>query len=278
MIKTLFPTRNQLGEAPIWCAQRQALFWLDILNRELFMAYHVDSNPILTIRFLPIMITAMDILDEDHLIMAGLGGVYQYHIEKQELSLLAAFEHEPAGNRPNDGKMDGYGRFWFGTMDHQEKQYSGRLYCYQQGKIHPFHDDIGICNGFGWSPDHKIMYNGDSMRQEIYRYDYDADTGHISNKRLFISLKGEDIYPDGLCVDEEGYIWSAQWNGYRIIRYDPNGNMAQNIAMPIACPSSCVIGGKDNDKLFITSARKAFDAKELLTQPEAGALFMLNIK
>lgn len=40
-------------------------------------------------------------------------------------------------------------------------------------------------------------------------FDYDLDTGSVSSKRLFVKTSW-DGRPDGMCVDTEGYVWSAK--------------------------------------------------------------------
>ena len=204
--KEYIASRNALGESPIWRQATQCLCWLDILKRELFVAHCKNDGASydLSVYPLPIVMTAMDFLSDDMLIMVGLGGIYHYDLRTHHVTLHHAFIEEYSNNRPNDGKLDPYGRFWFGTMDNKEKDITGSLYSYHDGVQTKWQDNIGISNGFGWSPDGQYFYNCDSMKQEIYRYDYNGDNGHISNKRVFISLQNTEFFPDGLCVDHDG--------------------------------------------------------------------------
>jgi sugar lactone lactonase YvrE len=42
-------------------------------------------------------------------------------------------------------------------------------------------------------------------------YDFDAESGSIANRRPFVSLPPDGGgFPDGLTVDEQGFVWSAQ--------------------------------------------------------------------
>jgi hypothetical protein len=66
-------------------------------------------------------------------------------------------------------------------------------------------------------------YFTDSLVNHIHAYDY--DDGKVSNRRIFIDPlshgQPELSYPDGLCIDSEGGLWSA-----RLVcpRYRPEQN------------------------------------------------------
>ena len=63
-----------------------------------------------------------------------------------------------------------------------------------------------------------------------------------------------DGLPDGLTVDSEGCVWSAQWGGWRLTRYDPDGKVERVVKLPVPNPTSCVFGGPDLTDLYVTSA------------------------
>jgi sugar lactone lactonase YvrE len=80
----------------------------------------------------------------------------------------------------------------------------------------------------------------------IYAYDY-VD-GEITNRRVF--ARGQDhgllpnTFPDGLAIDSEGGIWTARWQGGRVSRYNPQGQIDFEIELPTAIvPTSCCFGG-----------------------------------
>jgi sugar lactone lactonase YvrE len=110
----------------------------------------------------------------------------------------------------------------------------------------------------------------------ILAYDFDPATGNISHRRAFVQVTEEGVLPDGLTVDSEGYVWSAQWGGWRVIRYDPSGRVDRVIELPaqqISCPA---FGGENLDELYITSAWSGLSAEAREKQPLAGALFRIK--
>jgi sugar lactone lactonase YvrE len=120
------------------------------------------------------------------------------------------------------------------------------------------------------------MYFTDSPRHTIYAYEYDAPTGVIGNRRILVHDPDEPGVPDGLTVDNEGFIWSARWGGWCLMRYDPDGKLERKIEMPVEFPTSCTFGGPNLDLLYITSAWTTLGEERKQEQPWAGDLFCLQ--
>ena len=105
---------------------------------------------------------------------------------------------------------------------------------------------------------------------------FDVGTGAVENKRPFIVVPEEDGSPDGMTVDGEGCLWVAHWDGWRVVRYDPDGTIERVIEMPVQRPTSCMFGGADLSVLYITSATMLIEPDDLAKQPMAGNLFALQ--
>lgn len=43
----------------------------------------------------------------------------------------------------------------------------------------------------------------------------------IGNRRSVYRLEKEEQIPDGMCIDADGKLWVACYNGGRVIRLDP---------------------------------------------------------
>ena len=88
-----------------------------------------------------------------------------------------------------------------------------------------------------------------------------------------LRFKGQPGAPDGSCVDAEGFIWNAQWNGRRVVRFAPDGRLDHIIEMPVLNPTCVAFGGAELDTLYITTARYLMTAEQLAADPQSGALF-----
>jgi L-arabinonolactonase len=102
------------------------------------------------------------------------------------------------------------------------------------------------------------MYFTDSPRYTIYKFDFEAATGNISNRQVFATIDHfeheKKAEPDGLVVDVEGYVWSALWCASKVVRFSPTGQVVREILFPalrVSCPAFC---GKDMDELIVTTA------------------------
>jgi D-xylonolactonase len=248
-IEKLAEENAVVGEGPIWNADEQKLIWTDIQTGRLF-AYDPASGG------------NEQIHDGFNIggLMQNQGGGYLCFIwdgvvlwkSDEQWARLQPAEHEGELLRFNDviAAPDGsaFGGTYFGDK-------LGKLYHFgKDGSVQVVEEGIGCSNGMGFSPDQKTMYFTDAAAREIYAYDFDAATAAMSNKRLCAKIAAEDGVPDGLTVDAEGYIWSANWFGACIIRFDPDGKEERRIATPAKQTSSVMFGGKDLDELYFTSA------------------------
>jgi sugar lactone lactonase YvrE len=196
---------------------------------------------------------------------------------------FAAFEPvmHPDGDRPgnrfNDAKCDPRGRLWAGTMDDEEREASGRLYCVNDLKTaRRFKDNVNLSNGLGWSPDGRTMYFVETLRSVIWAYDYNVDDGAATNERVFATVPSSDGWPDGICVDAEGCVWLAHWGGWRLTRFTPDGRVDRVLKVPVPQVTSCAFGGAGLDTLYITTAAIGLDAIALAAAPLAGSLFAVQ--
>jgi sugar lactone lactonase YvrE len=117
------------------------------------------------------------------------------------------------------------------------------------------------------------MYHNDSALQVTYLFDLD-EAGNASNRRTFLQFGEGDGYPDGMTVDAEGCLWIAFWDGWSVRRFSPEGELLDRIDVPVARPTSCVFGGADLDRLYISSASIGLSPEDKAAQPYAGGLFV----
>lgn len=111
----------------------------------------------------------------------------------------------------------------------------------------------------------------------VYAFDYDAETGEISNQRTAFAIPPGTGGPDGCCIDSEGNVWVAQWGGSRVVAYRPaDGSILAEVHLPAAHVSSVTFGGPGLKDLYITTAKEHLSAEQLAAQPHAGNSFIVR--
>jgi D-xylonolactonase len=261
-----------LGEGPVWVASETALYWLDIKGRKIFRL----NEDGLTEWPTPMRVGSIAPRQGGGFVAGTENGIALIDLNANRFEIIVDPEQHLPHNRFNDGKVDRRGRFWAGTMDDLESEATGTLY-----RIDPdlgctaVDSDYRITNGPAFSPDGRIMYHNDTARQVVYAFDLSED-GSAHSRRVFLQFGPGDGHPDGLTVDANGCLWIAFWGGWCVRRFSPQGERIDTIKLPVSQPTSCAFGGRDLDRLYVTSASGGLDESQLKMQPNAGGLFMFT--
>ncbi|MGH1489597.1 MAG: SMP-30/gluconolactonase/LRE family protein, partial [Acidimicrobiales bacterium] len=70
----------------------------------------------------------------------------------------------------------------------------------------------------------------------------------------------------------EGGVWSAKWDGSRVVRHAPDGSTTLVVQSPANRPTSCAFGGPNLDILYVTTARAGLSDAELSKTPAGSVL------
>jgi sugar lactone lactonase YvrE len=271
------PVRNILGEGPVWDAREQVLYWVDITGKILHQ-YTPGTNNLRTWD-VPDEFSSYALRETEPGIISGTRDGFCFYDPATEAFEMFAFPEKPLpSNRMNDGKCDPRGRFWCGSI-HEVSDPSLRQPIASMYRVDPdrtvtkVRGGIKTSNGFAWSPDGRTMYFTDTPTLKILAFDYDLDSGTLSNERVFATVPPGNGRPDGAAVDVEGCVWSAHFAGWKVTRYSPAGEILKVLDLPVANVTSCAFGGHDMSTLFITTANEDLTEEELKQQPLAGGLF-----
>lgn len=274
-----------LGESPMWHPHEQVLYWCDIPGRALNRLNPVSGE--FQQWAFPCEPASVAPFQDGTLLLAMRDGLWRFDPIRGERTLLASPPYEPAAERFNDGKCDPAGRFWVGTIYEPRDPALAALYCFEGGKLQRRADGITVSNGLAWSPDGLTQYWSDTKAHTIYAFDSDPATGAIANRRVFASFPlkqaGQDLStyggrPDGAAVDAQGCYWVAMFEGQRLLRLSPGGEVLNEVQLPVRCPTMPCFGGKDLRSLFITTARENRPQAELEAQPWAGHVLQLRVE
>ncbi|GBP54107.1 Regucalcin [Eumeta japonica] len=199
------------------------------------------------------------------------------------VKVLGEVDHDVTGTNINDGKADPRGRLFAGTRCELEPDFDlvkndGSLYrIVGSSTPEKLCDKIRFSNGLTWDLDEKAFYYIDSLDYAIRRYDYDVNTGNISNMRYVFDLKKNNMKggPDGMTIDTEGNLWIALMGESCVIKIDPrNGKLLQTVTVPVKNVTSVTFGGPNLDVMFLTTANLELNGGVL--EPPAGAVFKVT--
>jgi D-xylonolactonase len=274
-IRCVWSLAAQLGEGPCWSASEQALWFVDIKGRHIHRFRPEGSER--RSWAAPDQVTFLLPRVAGGFVVGLPGRLASFTPETGEFATLAAIEPELPRNRTNDACLDAAGRLWFGTMDDQETEPRGRLYCWDgTAQPQPRDDGYVITNGPAFSPDGRTFYHTDTQRRVVYRFDVGPD-GELSAKSLFIEIPAHAGWPDGSVVDSAGCIWIALYGGWGLRRYSPQGQLLETVSLPCASVTKLTLGGTDLKTAFVTTARKGLSPEDLSAQPLAGGLFTFEV-
>ncbi|WP_445193946.1 SMP-30/gluconolactonase/LRE family protein [Sphingomonas sp. Tas61C01] len=274
-LRCVWPGPCRLGEAPVWDHRIGVLHFVDLKRG----AIHSLSSggEVGTLR-LGGLATALSLTSSPRILLCATdAGIERVSLDTGARQVVFGPIATGGAMRTNDGACDARGSFWIGVMDDSERSFEGTLYRLRAGEgPEPKLEHVGVSNGLGWSPDGSVFYFTDSLRREIYRFAFDEGTGDLGGRELFARFPEGTGAPDGLAVDEEGYVWSAIWDGWRIVRFAPDGSVDREVAVPVPRPTSLAFGGSGLTDLYVTSATIGLSPADLDAAPLSGALFVLD--
>lgn len=275
--KLEFLYEASLGESPLWHAEHKALYFVDINNFKI-ISYNPNNKNINNEWIFDSYISTIVKFGKDALIGAVHNSFIQLSISTGTKNVIQRLDFGNENLRFNEGKCDSKGRIWYGVMDLNGKKNAGDFNRRNKdSSINRMISNQSIPNGFCWSLDNNYLYYIDSVDKCVKRYDYDEETGTITNPKNILEFSGKSL-PDGMCIDNYGMLWIAFWGGSNVTCYDPfNGKQIAKINIPAPNVTSCCFGGNNLDKLFITTARIGLSDKQLKEFPLSGSVFSCNV-
>jgi len=225
---------------------------------------------------LPIICSVILLVTKAEAILASEHGIAEYYFLTGEFRVIAEIEKDRPEMRSNDGSVDSRGRYWFGTMQKQVSSKMGSIYCVEaNGSVKSVMEGVGIPNTMIWLSESELLL-ADSFDQIIYRCIVDPISCEIIEKDKWINLTGDVATPDGSCLDEGGNVWNAQWDGFRVVKYSPRGEVLTVVELPVQRPTSCAIS-ENGKQLFVTSAREGLSVEELVRFPFSGRVLEIEL-
>lgn len=276
-VHNVLAAQAELGECPVWSVREQVLYFVDILAPALHRFDPASGEH----RIMPIAedIGCFGLKEQGGFVAALRSGVCMLDTDGKITARVAPNPGEASRSRFNDGRVDRFGRFWCGSLWEPQDRNGGKL-CRLDTRLNLTvqAEDIMISNGLAFSPDSRWMYHSDTPNGVLYRYPMN-EQGEIGQREVvqrFVQQQGGA--PDGAAVDSEGFYWTAMFDGARVIRLNPsNGDIVDEIPLPVRWPTMVAFGGADLKTLYITSSREGRTPQELAAYPQSGDVFSVRL-
>ena len=265
-----------LGEGPLWSAERASLFWVDI-NRHLvfekaFASQERDFDRCWEFDSIPTALATV-LNDTNSLWVITDIGLVKLNLVTGEQNVEVPYQLKD-GQRTNDAGVGPDKQLWIGTMQCLPALPEGVIFSVsEQGDITHQGDNITIPNTFCWSLNGQYIHVTDSFQGILYKIPFPEA---VSSHQEYPWQKSKDTEAtyDGGAMDAEDSLWVTRWGLSCVERINKSGETTDRIAVPSQQPSSCCFGGPDGSVLFITSATENLSASEKSEQPDAGKVFM----
>jgi L-arabinonolactonase len=269
--------RALAGESPVWSADEQCLWWVDIWGRRLHR-YDPSRNADRAI-VMPDIVSFAAPHALGGLVVALRASVWHVEVAQNRYSLITELPL-PEASRLNDAVIDAHGRLWIGSMATPgSSSPDGALWRIDlDGRSERIVDGLHSPNGLAFSPDADVLYLSDSHPsvRTVWAFDYDGVAATIANRRTFVDTHDLPGRPDGACVDARGRYWMAAVDGGAVLCLDASGRVVDAVDVPVEKPSKPAFGGPNLDTLYVTSLRRNL-LLSLERQPLAGGLFAARV-
>ncbi len=157
----------------------------------------------------------------------------------------------------NDMVVDAEGRAYVGNFGFQRHAGEAPVRALlarvdPDGQVSVAASDLQFPNGTVITPDGATLIVGESGGARLTAFDRAGD-GSLSNRRVFADLAPN--VPDGICLDAEGAIWSADPRNREVIRVVEGGEVLARLPTGERGAYACMLGGPDRRTLFVCTCR-----------------------
>lgn len=274
-VQELWKSSMSLGEGLF--IQDNSLYFLDINESQLMVLNDASQKSIPKIYELPEQASAIWKVDNNSVYLATESGIAKFNLPTSNWSIVCSLpaEHLDKNFRANDGGELFSESYLFGTMEKAPTGLNGAIYLYQGGTIEQVYQGIAIPNTFVRLNPVEILIS-DSFEQKIYKYVFCSTKRIFLEKHIWLDLSSEHFVPDGGCIDSEGNIYIAMWDGARINKYDPHANLLQSYDLPAIRPTNCKLS-EDQKTLYVTTATEGLSQQLIEQYPLSGSVLEVKL-
>ena len=184
---------------------------------------------------------------------------------------ISVHAHSDKMNQPNDIAIAKSGVIY--ASDPNWKESTGNLWkVATDGTVTLLEANMGTTNGVEVSTDEKHLYVNESVQRNVWKYDIDAKTGDVKNKRLLIQFPDHGL--DGMRCDVDGNLYIARYAAGEVAVVSPHGTVIERIKLKGQKPTNVAFGGADGKTVYVTLQERG--AIETFRSERAGREWLLQ--
>lgn len=269
MAHECLPTKNVLGESPVWSDRDQCLYWVSAPEEEVWR-WDLKTPAYRRLVGTTLGCVVLKRGSSGSIVLGGESAIMEMDMTgtTNDFAAGATFLCDrpdlESTTRPNDGRVDRQGRLVFGMYNNyhrsgaSEGENNAGLFRLgpdlQYEKILDYGFRVSNCICF--PADGTTMFFCDTPTRKVYAFDYPVERGgQLRNRRLVWTVPPNLAGgPDGAQVDSDGFLWIALSGAGRVVRVNPSTSVVDMVVhLPVKSPTSCTFGGPELDHLFITT-------------------------
>jgi sugar lactone lactonase YvrE len=272
--------RNEHGEGPCWDARTEQLLWIDQYDGLMIVGdYDAAAHRLTPVRTYELghPVGAVAPAQSGGWITASRRGFTRLAVDGTQTVLAQPEDAARVPTRMNDGKCDELGRFWAGSMGWDKQSGAGTFYRLDPDlSVTVVLREVAISNGLAWSADGTELYYIDTPTRKVDRFRVAPDAT-LHDRTTVVAIPDGAGEPDGMCIDVDGCLWVALWDGHAVHRYSPGGELLAVVDVDAPQVSSCCFGGAAGSTLFITTSQEGMDATQRARNPQSGKVFCVDV-
>ena len=270
----IWKSNTILGEGTLWVKSHNSIYFVDIKRKKIFILN--TKNKKKKILKVNKEIGFLSHIKNNIFILGLKGELRIVNLKTKKIIKSIIVEKNKTLNRLNDGKTDPNGRLWFGSMDNLERKIrTGSLYCLDNNlNLTEVDKNYYITNGPAFI-NSENFYHTDSRDKKIYKIKIDKKL-KIIQKKVFVKFKNKEGSPDGMTLDKKNNLWTCHFGGACISVFNKTGKKIHKIDLPAKNITNCTFGGLNNSELFVSSAKKSLNKKDLRQFKLSGSLFRIK--
>jgi sugar lactone lactonase YvrE len=243
--------------------------WVDIDRNNIYL-YKKNKFMKLKTKYKPSVIYEVK---KDSIIFGSEVGIVILNIHNFQEKIISSFEnaHDIKKYRSNDGCIFRENKFLSFMHRDEPENNKGLIYLIKNGHSNLIDKEIYIPNSFIQLDKNNILIS-DSYMSKVFIFRFD-DSGKFISKGIWNeNLK---MTPDGGCLIND-YIFITQWDKACIAVYNLDGEIIQEVPLPVIRPTNCKFD-KTNNQLWVTSATNGLSIDKIKEYPQSGNTFIYDI-